>query len=198
MVRDTVRQCLADYDKDLEAWNESRARGENGRGTSDNDEYYNKYREYKCPQGEFRRIHDVAYMSLYVLANIGRLDANLLAEWIQKEKPRLYHCPDMDVWLIDAYFSQDGVAEDSEPAKKHSALTQGLQLAGRRTRQSKWDQPWDIHAFLPRAKGVDFADIETVEMLGIPAELPPNLDEKTKQHIIDNFLSFAGQSKWSD
>ena len=67
---------------------------------------YNKNRRYQCPLLEFQRIHDVAYMSLYILANIGQLDADLLAEWIQKEEPPLYDCPDMDLWLIDAYFRQ--------------------------------------------------------------------------------------------
>ena len=90
LLEDAIRQCLTDYDKDLQGWNEARARGEGFFGGGDNDEYYNKHRKYECPQMEFRRINHVANMSLYILANIGQLDADLLAEWIQKKKPPLY------------------------------------------------------------------------------------------------------------
>jgi hypothetical protein len=141
---------------------------------------------------EFRRIHDVAYMSLYILANIGQLDTALLAEWVRKEKPQLYHCPDMDLWLIDAYFNQDAVA--SAAAEKHAALTKGLNITGRKTLQSKWDQPWDIHDQMFRMAKINPRDIKTIETLRIPPDLPPKLDQDTKSRILQNFLDFAESS----
>jgi len=193
LLRDAVRQCLADYDKDLKAWNQARSRGDDPAGTGDDDRYYNKYRKYECPQMEFQRIHHVAYMSLYILANIEQLDAELLAEWTQKEKPQLYHCPDMDLWLVDAYFRQTSQTA-SDAAKKHAALTDGLKIAGQRTIQSKWDQPWDVHDQMFRMAKINPADIKTIETLRIPPELPPSLDEKTKEEIVRNFLDHVSQS----
>jgi hypothetical protein len=197
LLKDAVRQCLTDYDKDLQGWNESRARGENASGTGDNDEYYNTNRKYECPQMEFRRINHVANMSLYILANIGQLDADLLAEWIRKEKPQLYHCPDMDLWLIDAYFRQASQSS-SDAAGKYTGLTKGLNIAGEKAIQSKWNAIWDIHDHMFSAAKVNPESIETVETLRIPPELPASLDEKTKEQIIRNFLDFAQHSKPAD
>jgi hypothetical protein len=189
LLSSAVKKCLTEYDKDHQAWDDSRARGENASGTGDNDAYYNKYRKYECPQMEFRRIHDVAYMSLYILADIGGLDADLLAEWIRKEKPELYDCTDMDLWLVDAYFNQGSVPSDA--AQKHAALRNALNIAGKKTVQSKWNAIWDIHDQLFKAANIHPDDIETIETLVIPPELPPALDQNAKSQIFENFFEYA-------
>ena len=191
LLKDAVRQCLENYDKDVKGWHESRARGESPSGTGDNEEYYNKNRKYECPQMEFRRINYVANMSLYILANIGQLDADLLAKWIEKEKPQLYDCRDMDLWLVDAYFRQDSQSS-SDVADQHKTLTKGINIAGHKTIQSKWNAIWDIHDRMFKAARIDTSDIKTIETLGIPPQLPAVLDKKAKSQIFQNFLEYAG------
>jgi len=131
-------------------------------------------------------------MCLYVLANIGELSDDVLAEWIRKAKPQHYHCPDMDVWLVDAYFRQE--AQPSNAAERHVALSEGFNIAGRKTLQSKWDQVWDIHDYLLGVKNVYVGDIETIQTLSIPSALPEGLEHDTKDQLLRNFLQHAKQS----
>jgi len=192
LLRDAIRECMSVYNEVWQARNVEWPRLVRGQvvgsgRTGDNDEYYNTHRRYQSAVVEFDRLHKVAYSALYILANIGRLDGQLLAEWIQKEKHPQHVCTDMDVFLVDCYYKQ--VPDSSEAAKKHAALTEGFNISGEKVRQSAWNALWDVHHFLLAAKKVNLSDIKTIEVIKIPVSLPEGLDEKTKDQIINNLLT---------
>jgi hypothetical protein len=192
LLRDAIRECMSVYNEVWQARNVEWPRLVRGQvvgsgRTGDNDEYYNTHRRYQSAVVEFDRLHKVAYSALYILANIGRLDGQLLAEWIQKEKHPQHVCTDMDVFLVDCYYKQ--VPDSSEAAKKHAALTEGFNISGEKVRQSAWNALWDVHHFLLAAKKVNLSDIKTIEVIKIPVRLAEGLDEKTKDQIINNFLT---------
>jgi len=153
--------------------------------------YY--YIRNKNPLSEMNRVHYVVYSSFYVLANIDRLKApQLLADWIQKKKPRRINCPDMDAWLIDCYFNLSNT-DDSVFAGKHRELTKDEQLSGAHRKMSRWNALWDIHHFLLAARNVDVSDIQTIKVLDIPQRLP--VEDLVVEQIISNFLEYATQAK---
>lgn len=190
LLSDAMRDCVSDHDKVLQVWEvefPKWARGERaGPFTGEGDEHYNQHRRYEDSILEYPRIHNVFYSASYILANIGRVNTQLLAEWIQKEKPWRYRCVDMDIWLIDRYFAQLS-SEDSIHAGKHAVLKQGTDISGSRVSMSKWNAIWDIHEPLLAARRVNLSDIQTIEVLEIPMQLPIK-DEQLKQRMIENFL----------
>jgi hypothetical protein len=156
---------------------------------SDGDKYYYEYKRYKDPIVEFERLHDAVYSSFYILANIGTLDANTLAKWIEVDKPWQYSCLDMDVWLVDAYFRQGRVSPDA--AASYRALTAQTQIGGQTVKQSSWNALWDIHHPLLTAQKVNLAEMPTIEVLQIPQELPTIISQELKEQIIQEFLEHA-------
>lgn len=190
LLRDAVRKLLTDYDEVRQACVKSWERGEECPGTSEIDRYYNEHRRYEHPQLEFPRMNDVGYMSLYILANIGQLNRPLLADWLRKEKTWRYRCTGMEVWLVDYYFTQGG-GKATEAAKRHAALTKGVEICGPNVRQSRWNAPWDVHEPLLGAADVNVRDIQTIEVLAIPPRLPDGIDKQAQEQIVQNFLDFA-------
>jgi len=195
LLRDAIRDCMSAYNEVCRARDVEWVKWTTGQwgpsGTGTDDEYYNTHRKYKDAVLEFERLHNVVYSSFYILANIGRLDGQLLAEWIQKEKHPQYVCTDMDVFLVDCYYKQ--VPDSSEAVKKHAALTEGFNISGEKVRQSAWNALWDVHHFLLAAKKVNLSDIKTIEVIKIPVRLPEALDAKTKDEIIKNFMTCVKQ-----
>ncbi len=189
LLRDAFEECLTDHDevqqRCLQSWLEGREIG----GTGVDDPYYREHRKYEEPCLELPRLHYVIYSSLYILFNIDRADPKLLVEWLLTERDERYHCIDMDVWLVDCYFRRSG--EGSEAATKHADLTQGADISGRKVIESRWDAIWDIHDPLLKAQGVDLRDIETIEVLEIPPELPSTISREAKEEIIQSFLEHA-------
>ena len=195
LLRDAIRDCMSAYNEVCRARDVEWVKWTTGQwgpsGTGTDDEYYNTHRKYKDAVLEFERLHNVVYSSFYILANIGRLDGQLLAEWIQKEKHPQYVCTDMDVFLVDCYYKQ--VPDSSEAVKKHAALTEGFNISGEKVRQSAWNALWDVHHPLLAAKKVNLSDIKTIEVIKIPVRLPEALDAKTKDETIKNFMTCVKQ-----
>jgi hypothetical protein len=186
---------LTDYDKARQACFERWDSGADVGGTGDNDQYYNQYRRYEDPVLEFQRMNDVGYMAFYILANIGELKSpDLLVEWIEKEKSNRWRCLEMEVWMVDYYFTQGG-GRATEAAERHAALTKGVEICGPKVRQSRWNAPWDVHEPLLGAADVDVRDIQTIEVLAIPPRLPDRIDKQTQEQIVQNFLDYAEHSK---
>lgn len=74
------------------------------------------------------------------------------------------------------------------------AGTKGLNIAGQKMIQSKWDASWDIHDHMFSMAKINPDDIETIETLVIPRDLPAKLDQDTKSQIFQNFLAHAKHS----
>ncbi|MHC4714433.1 MAG: hypothetical protein ACYTAN_14375 [Planctomycetota bacterium] len=197
LLRDCVTTCLSSYDDCREERMTEWTRYANGERppatTGDNDVYYNEHRRYEDPILEFTRLHETTYMALYTLANIERLGPpEALADFIEKKKPFGYRCADLDVWLIDCYFKQEGT-DAGEYAGRHEALTGGAEVSGSRIAQSKWNALWDVHEPLLAARQVDVSDIQTIEILEIPWSM--DLDEEVKEKIVQNFLDYCNQRR---
>jgi len=195
-LRAAIGDCMSVYNEVRQARDAERPQVVRGQlvpaPNSENDKYYNEHRRHQSAVVEFDRLNNVIYSSFYILANIGRLDAELLAGWIQKEKHPQYVCTDMDVFLVDCYYKQ--VPDSSEAATKHAALTEGFNISGEKVKQSAWNALWDVHHPLLAAKKVNLSDVKTIEVIKIPpVRLPEALDEKMKDQIIKNFLTSIKQ-----
>lgn len=193
LLREAIARCVADYDRARKAWDKDWRRfWAKQRGnpvTGDADEYYNRHRRYEDPLLEFPRLHHAAYSAFYILADMGKLDPTLLAEWIRPKKPWRFDCYDMNVWLIDCYFRQTPGQSAAEVS--HLALLGGVEIGGKRIQHSRWNAAWDIHHFLLAARGVNTSDIQTISVLNLPRSLPPALDKATKHKLIESFLKHA-------
>jgi hypothetical protein len=192
----TIKDCLTGFDEARKAHWEAWKRND-VRGTSSDDPYYAKHRRYESPILEYWRRLDAINMCFYIMANLDRIDPQLLAGWIQTTKglDRRCRCDDMNLWLVDRYFHQPGVTGDA--AKQHRELAGDIQISGKRVRQSRWNAPWDIHDPLLAMAGANPKDIQTIEVLEIPCSPPPELDSKTKQQMLANFLAQYGAAAQS-
>ncbi len=146
---------------------------------------------------EFIRLHDITYMSFYVLANLGRLDPQLLAEWINKQDEPRWRCDDMNIWLVDSYFRSSGGT--SPASERHFTLVGGEAIAEGKALQSRWNTPWDVHHSLLGARDVEVSEFPMIEVLEIPMSLPESLDSQVKKNILSNFVqAYSGLPKSAD
>ena len=155
-------------------------------------DFYNTHRREEDGEKELGRLTYFGYCTLYVLADIDQLrPAELLARWVDRDRQSLVMLPgDMDIWLIDQYFKQSGVA-GAAAAARHADLTADLALDGGRVARSRWNAPWSIHDNMVVARGVDVSDIPTIEVLDIPNKRL-GLDEGHRMQIMYNFLEHSG------
>jgi len=193
LIREAINECIADHDrvrKERKVELRKLSRSGSAMTFSEPRGYYEKHRQHQNPVLEFDRIHLVVYSGMYVLANLHALDADVLHNWLVLPKPPIYNCVDMNLWLVDRYYADNPQAPG---AAEHKRLLGDTTIPAPTGLQSRWDAPWDIHDFLIKARGVNRADIPTIEVLAIPSELPNTLDNDTKAAILDNFVRNSQQ-----
>ena len=192
LLHEAVETVIGDWPAMVQAFNDAWDRRDWTTVTGEGDTYYAEHHRYEHPMLETRRQQTVAYMSFYILANIERLDGDLLGRWLALDKPWRLTCLDMDVWCVDAYFQGQG--QDTAAAQRHAALTEGVTIATEKTRESRWTAIADVHDFLLAARHVNVADIPTIEVLRIPDDLPKSFSKQTRQQVIQNFLEHVGKA----
>jgi len=184
-----IRKCLSEHGAAFESYKEERKRV---KVVVPDGKYYTQHGRYKSPIIEYARLYDVVYSSLYVLANIDRLDPVLMDDWFREPRRRSYDCKDMNIWLIDRYYQQAD-ARATEHGRQHAALTRGLTISGARDKRSQWNALWEHDHFLLRARNVDVSDLQTIEVLDIPREL--SIPSQTKDQVLANFMRDAEQRR---
>ena len=105
--------------------------------------------------------------SIYVLANIGRLDADLLLEWVNVRKVRGLETAVLETWAIDHYFRQPD-CPPSEGKRLHMEMCGDRAMATGKRRMSRWRAPWDVNNPFLRVADVDTGDLPTIDVLEIP------------------------------
>jgi len=152
---------------------------------------YEETKSYSDPMYELQRLNYVINSSFYVLANIDGIQCpQLLADWIQTEKPRDYQCASMEAWFVDNYFNY--TVDDSDYAYVHAEITGDYSLSGQIRKVSAWDENWDIDHHMLTMKNVDVSGLETIEVFDIPTSIP--LANRELHQITGNFLNYCEEN----
>jgi len=186
LLRAEIRTTLEDFDRvreEREVYIQRIRRGEvRPPDLAENDSYYNEHRRYSDLYFEYDRCHDLIYMSLCILANIGQLDESTLAAWIRTKKAVRCDCPAMDVWLIR--FLQKS-APKSTYSPEVSQILEKVPFG--KCRISTWTAAWSVNDPMLMMAEIDVSDLPTLEVAEIPIHIAISNEEANA--VLAEFLA---------
>lgn len=185
LLKQQLAAALADYPVRRDAWLAYMERYRRGAAPpvsiSAQDPTYRRTGHYGDPIFELDRVHYVVHAALYVLAELGRLDARTLAAWVAQDRPDELRCRELEVWLVHAMLAA--------PPPGGVGAAPGLAEAAARMNVRVTRRPfprWDIDA---NATAAALAARSPLEMLDIPVAL--RVDDALAERLLQQLVASA-------
>ena len=183
LLKQQIAAARADYPATRDAWMAYMARYRRGEVPSPSiaadDATYRRKGRYGDPIFELDRVHYVIHAALYVLGELGRLDAHTLHDWVAQDRPDELRCRELEVWLVHVMLASlpPGTAS-AVPGLAETAASMNVRVTRRRF--PRWDVDADIASVAVQAP---------LEMLDIPREL--NVDSALADRLLQQLVVFA-------
>jgi len=177
LLNNQIAAELAGYPAARDAWIAYMARYRRGDAPppsiSADDATYRSTRHYADPIFELDRVNYVIQAALYILGDIGRLNAHTLAAWVAQDQPPELRCRELEVWLVHVLLASKP-PHGSGPARGLAETASRMTVPVTRRPFPRWDAD------------ADTAAQEPFEMLDLPVALPidPALADRLLQQLV--------------
>ena len=183
LLKQQIAAELAGYPAKRDAWLAYMARYRRGDAPppsiSADDASYRRTRHYGDPLFELDRVHYVVHAALYVLGELGRLDARTLGAWVAQDRPPELRSRELEVWLAHVMLASlpPGAAG---AARELTETASRMSVRVARRPVSRWDVDADVAPAAPK---------QPLEVLDIPMAL--NVDGAQADRLLQQLVAVA-------